>query len=92
MSEDTKNYRDHLKERLASEIRKQARYADVMVYSVYDVRMPEEGPVVFDQFERKQLINPEEIPIDMDFEGIGVWYICFGHAMLPKINGCEAPC
>ncbi|WP_420547073.1 hypothetical protein [Curvivirga sp.] len=95
MGEDTKNYRDHLKERLAAEIRKQARFADVMVYSVYDLNMPEEGPVVFDQYERKQLINPDDIPIDMDFEGIGVWYICFRqgdtfsvrHILLKRTHG-----
>ncbi len=77
MSDDTTNYKDHLKGRLAQEIRNLARHADVMVYSVYDTSKPEDGPVVFDQYERRQLMNPDDINIDMDFDGIGVWYICY---------------
>lgn len=77
MSNDTQDYRDHLKGRLAQEIRSLAKHADVMVYSVYDSTKPDEGPVVFDQYERRQLAEPDSINIDMDYEGIGVWYICY---------------
>lgn len=95
MSDDTKDYKDHLRGRLAQEIRNLARHADVMVYSVYDTNTPDEGPVVFDQYERRQLIDAENLSIDMDFDGIGVWYICYRqedtfivrHILLKKEGG-----
>ncbi|MDX1738508.1 MAG: hypothetical protein R3261_09740 [Alphaproteobacteria bacterium] len=77
MSNDTQNYRDHLKSRLMQEIRKLAKHADVLVHSLYDTSRPEAGPIIFDQYDADQLENVDDIPINLDFDGIGVWYICY---------------
>ena len=70
---------EELKDSLSSEIKRLARNADVCVFSVYDTVSADRDPIIFEQYEQAKLKSTEGVPVNLDFNGIGVWYICYRH-------------
>ena len=71
--------RKELKERLTAEIKRLARTADICVFSVHDPSNIDKGPKLFEQYEKSKLQSDEGIPVELNYNGIGVWYICYRH-------------
>ena len=71
--------RDELKEQLSSEIKRLARNATVCIFSVYDPNQIDQGPRIFEQYEQSKLQSKEGVPVELNFNGVGVWYICYRH-------------
>lgn len=61
---------------IAKEIGRLVQDADVFVFALYDPADPDAGPVDFFVHDKARDGIARYTPT-LDFEGIGVWYICF---------------
>ena len=53
--------------------------SDICVFSLYNPNHPDEGPMDKQIFEANNNDNDTALPDNLDFNGIGVWYICWRH-------------
>lgn len=65
-----------MEEMIAKELSRLAETADLVVFALYDPDDPEE-PRDYRLAECEEEGEPIALDVDFDFEGVGVWYLCF---------------
>lgn len=86
------------KELLASlkqAIKQLAASADICVFTVHSPDHLDSGPILSETYDRAKLRAPDGLPVNLNFHGIGVWYICYRngdtftakHILLKIIDG-----
>ncbi len=71
--------KDQLKNLVKERINQLALSADVCVFSLYDPDYADEGPIRKQIFEPSNTDDMAALPDSLEFDGIGVWYICWRH-------------
>lgn len=95
MVTDIYDERNQLMDALAGEIRRLAASADICVFTVHSPEQPDAGPILTESFDRQKLRSETGLPVNLNFHGIGVWYICYRngdtftarHILLKIIDG-----
>lgn len=72
--------KEQLKQVICRQIELLAKQADVYVFALYAADQIDIGPISYKCYDKKRLQSPEALEIDLNFDGIGVWYICFRNA------------
>lgn len=64
-----------MEDMIVAEIRRLTEQSDIFVFALYDPAEPEGGPIHFHVHDAMK-DGPADYDPPLDFEGIGVWYIC----------------
>jgi hypothetical protein len=74
--QDAKTLKAMMEDMIAKELVRLARGADLVVFALYDSDQPEE-PIDYQLIERPEDGGPITLDVGFDFEGVGVWYLCY---------------
>lgn len=73
---DAHHLKAMMEDMIAKELTRLARSADLVVFALYDPQDPEE-PRDYQLLDREEVGGPIDLDIGFDFEGVGVWYLCY---------------
>jgi len=76
MPQDPTALRAMMEDLIAKELARLARSADLVVFALYDPDAPDE-PQDYQLVERPADGSGIALDVAFDFEGVGVWYLCF---------------
>ena len=73
---DARHLRTMMEGMIAKELSRLAGSADLVVFALYDPDDPEE-PSAYELLDRDEVGGPIKLDVGFDFEGVGVWYLCY---------------
>ncbi|MEQ8604544.1 MAG: hypothetical protein RIB45_14610 [Marivibrio sp.] len=76
MPQDPTALKAMMEDLIAKELARLARSADLVVFALYDPESPDE-PQDYQLAERPADGSAIALDVAFDFEGVGVWYLCF---------------
>lgn len=76
MPQDPTALKAMMEDLIAKELTRLARSADLVVFALYDPEAPDE-PRDYHLVERPENGAPIALDVAFDYEGVGVWYLCF---------------
>lgn len=76
MQQDPTALKAMMEDLIAKELTRLARSADLVVFALYDPEAPDE-PRDYQLVERPEDGAPITLDVAFDYEGVGVWYLCF---------------